>query len=128
LVHIRIAVSFSWDYYWSILQNPVGVNLGNTDVEGVKDLMAKGEFSLPKFVTRGSEKCVESMANNEILQLVIFRILWSCLTHIGKKGEPVIKRWTPSRVMLKMVGYVMQLTPRCVRCHVCSHCFKGLAS
>ena len=77
--------------------------------------MAKGgEFSLPKFVEHVVPKSViESMANNEILQLVIFSVFFGvALTHIGKKGEPVIKALDSlAHVMLKMVGYVMQLAP-----------------
>jgi Na+/H+-dicarboxylate symporter len=93
----------------------VGVNLTNTDVEGVKDLMAKGgEFSLPKFVEHVIPKSViESMANNEILQLVVFSVFFGvALTSIGKRGEPVIKALdSVAHVMLKMVGYIMNLAP-----------------
>jgi Na+/H+-dicarboxylate symporter len=91
------------------------VNLSNTDAEGVKDLVTKGgEFSLAKFVEHVVPKSVfESMANNEILQLVVFSIFFGvALTHIGKKGEPVIKALDAvAHVMLKMVGYVMNLAP-----------------
>lgn len=93
----------------------VGVNLTNTDAEGVKDLLNKGsEFSLSKFVEHVVPKSViESMATNEVLQLVVFSVFFGvALTHIGKKGEPVIKALDSlAHVMLKMVGYVMNLAP-----------------
>jgi len=99
----------------SITKPGVGVNLTNTDAEGVKDLMAKGgEFSLPKFVEHVIPKSViESMANNEILQLVVFSVFFGvALTAIGKRGEPVIKALdSVAHVMLKMVGYIMNLAP-----------------
>ena len=77
----------------TITKPGVGVNLANTDAEGVKDLMAKGgEFSLAKFVEHVVPRSViESMATNEVLQLVVFSIFFGvALTHIGKKGEPVM--------------------------------------
>lgn len=93
----------------------VGVNLGNTDSEGVKDLITKGsEFSLPRFVEHVVPRSViEAMANNEILQLVVFSVFFGvALTHIGQKAQPVIKALDSlAHVMLKMVGYVMNLAP-----------------
>jgi Na+/H+-dicarboxylate symporter len=93
----------------------VGVNLANTDAEGVKDLMAKGnEFSLAKFVEHVVPRSViESMATNEVLQLVVFSIFFGvALTHIGKVGEPIIKALDSlAHVMLKMVGYIMNFAP-----------------
>src|SRR5207249_2982521 len=68
----------------------VGVNLSNADMEGAKDLMGKTkEFSLDKFVEHVFPRSVfEAMANNEILQLVIFSVFFGvALTAIGKKGE-----------------------------------------
>ena len=99
----------------TITKPGVGVNLANTDAEGVKDLMAKGgEFSLAKFVEHVVPRSViESMATNEVLQLVVFSIFFGvALTHIGKKGEPVIKALDSlAHIMLKMVGYIMSFAP-----------------
>ncbi|HUR67466.1 MAG TPA: dicarboxylate/amino acid:cation symporter [Chitinophagaceae bacterium] len=99
----------------NITKPGVGVNINNTDPEAVKDLITKGnEFSLAKFVEHVVPKSViESMATNEILQLVIFSVFFGvALTHIGKKGEPVTKALDAvAHVMLKMVGYVMVLAP-----------------
>jgi len=99
----------------NITKPGVGVNLNNTDAAGVKDLITKGsEFSLAKFVEHVVPKSViESMANNEVLQLVIFSVFFGvALTAIGKKGEPVVKALDAiAHVMLKMVGYIMNLAP-----------------
>ena len=93
----------------------VGVNLANTDVEGVKDLMSKStEFSLAKFVEHVVPRSlIEAMATNEILQLVVFSVFFGiALTAIGKKGEALINALDAlTHVILKMVGYVMLLAP-----------------
>jgi Na+/H+-dicarboxylate symporter len=99
----------------NITQPGVGMNLSNNDVEGVKDLVNKsGEFSLAKFVEHVIPKSVvESMANNEILQLVVFSIFFGvAVTAVGKKGEPIVRALDSlSHVVLKMVTYVMKLAP-----------------
>ncbi|MFM2139286.1 MAG: hypothetical protein RJA57_1593, partial [Bacteroidota bacterium] len=99
----------------NITQPGVGVNLSQTDADGVKDLISKGsEFSLPKFIEHVFPRSViEAMAQNEVLQLVVFSIFFGvALTHIGKPGEPIIKALDSlTHVMLKMVGYVMNLAP-----------------
>jgi Na+/H+-dicarboxylate symporter len=99
----------------NITKPGVGVNLANTDTEGVKDLISKStEFSLPKFVEHIVPRSViESMATNEILQLVVFSIFFGiALTAIGKKGEAITNALDSlTHVILKMVGYVMWLAP-----------------
>lgn len=99
----------------NITQPGVGVNVNSGDAEGVTDIVSKGnEFTLAKFVEHVVPKSViESMATNEVLQLVIFSVFFGvALTHIGKKGESITKALDSlAHVMLKMVGYVMILAP-----------------
>ena len=99
----------------TITKPGAGVNLANTDAEGIKDLMSKStEFSLSRFIEHVFPKSViESMANNEILQLVIFSVFFGvAVTAVGKKGEPIVKALDSlSHVVLKMVTYVMKLAP-----------------
>lgn len=99
----------------TITKPGVGVNLSNVDVEGAKDLMGKTkEFSLDKFVEHVIPRSViEAMANNEILQLVIFSVFFGvALTAIGDMGKPIIHALDSlTHVVLKMVGYVMNLAP-----------------
>lgn len=99
----------------TITKPGVGVNLANADLEGAKDLMGKTkEFSLDKFVEHVVPRSViEAMANNEILQLVIFSVFFGvALTAIGKKGDAIINALDSlTHVVLKMVGYVMNLAP-----------------
>ena len=99
----------------TITKPGMGINLSGVDTEGVKDLMKKqDEFSLAKFIEHVFPKSViEAMANNEILQLVVFSVFFGvALTAIGKAGEPVIKALdSVAHVMLKMVGYIMNVAP-----------------
>jgi Na+/H+-dicarboxylate symporter len=100
----------------NITKPGVGVNLANSDPEALKDLMNKSttEFSLAKFVEHVVPKSVvESMANNEILQLVVFSVFFGvAVTAVGKKGEVIVKALDSlTHVVLKMVSYVMNLAP-----------------
>jgi Na+/H+-dicarboxylate symporter len=99
----------------NITQPGVGMNLTNTDAEGVKDLVNKSSgFSLANFVEHVVPRSViESMATNEILQLVVFSIFFGvAVTAVGKKGEPIVRALDSlSHVVLKMVTYVMKLAP-----------------
>ena len=73
-----------------------------------------GSFSLEQFVTHVVPKSVfEAMATNEILQIVIFSILFGiALSSIGEIAKPVIKVLdTVSHAILKMVTYIMWVAP-----------------
>jgi Na+/H+-dicarboxylate symporter len=99
----------------NVLQPGVGMDLSNADVSGAKDLVGKTqEFSLIKFVEHVFPKSVfEAMANNEILQLVIFSIFFGIATAaLGEKGKIVVKGLDAvAHIILKMVGYVMNFAP-----------------
>ena len=99
----------------TITKPGIGVNLANADLEGAKDLMGKTkEFSLEKFVEHVVPRSViEAMANNEILQLVIFSVFFGvALTATGKKGLPIVNALDAlTHIVLKMVSYVMNLAP-----------------
>lgn len=99
----------------NIFKPGVGVDITNTDMAAVNDLLEKSKgFSLQKFVEHVVPKSViEAMATNEILQLVVFSVFFGvALTAIGKKGEPVINALdSVAHVVLKMVTYVMYMAP-----------------
>ncbi|MDB5740835.1 MAG: sodium:dicarboxylate symporter [Alphaproteobacteria bacterium] len=59
---------------------------------------------------------VQAMAENEILQIVIFALVAGvALGQMGEKGEPVLRlAEAVSQLMLKMTGYVMYLAPLAV--------------
>jgi Na+/H+-dicarboxylate symporter len=56
---------------------------------------------------------IEAMANNEILQIVVFSLFFGVATaSIGDKGQIVIRAMDAiSHVILKITGYVMKLAP-----------------
>lgn len=99
----------------TIFKPGLGVNISHVDPSVLSDLEEKSKgFSLAKFVEHVVPKSVvEAMANNEILQLVVFSVFFGiALTAVGKKGEPIIKALDSlSHIVLKMVGYVMLMAP-----------------
>ena len=56
---------------------------------------------------------VQAMAENEILQIVIFALVAGvAVAHLGQKAEPILHlAEAVSQLMLKMTGYVMLLAP-----------------
>src|SRR6476469_9684073 len=91
------------------------IDLSQRDVEGLTDLVTKQKsFSLQNFVEHVIPKSfVEAMANNEILQLVVFSIFFGvAAAAIGDYTKPLIKALdVASHVILKMVNYVMNFAP-----------------
>lgn len=86
------------------------------DKVAAADDLVKGtsSFSLDQFVTHVVPKSIfEAMATNEILQIVIFSILFGiALSSIGEISKPVIKVLdTLSHAILKMVSYIMWVAP-----------------
>ena len=77
----------------------------------------KSALSLRDFIGHVFPKSfAEAMANNEILQIVVFSLFFGVATAaIGEKGEVIIKALDAiSHVILKITGYVMQLAPLAV--------------
>ena len=91
------------------------INLSQQDTAGLQDLMGKKQsFSLQNFVEHVIPKSfVEAMANNEILQLVIFSIFFGvAAAAIGDYAKPLIKALeVASHIILKIVTYVMNFAP-----------------
>jgi Na+/H+-dicarboxylate symporter len=91
------------------------INLSVADANSAKDLMNNtNQFSLKSFVEHVVPKSIfESMASNEILQIVIFGVFFGiAATAIGDYAKPVIKALEGvSHIILKMVGYVMNFAP-----------------
>ncbi|MBI2284981.1 MAG: dicarboxylate/amino acid:cation symporter [Bacteroidetes bacterium] len=92
-----------------------GIDLSNADISGAKDLVGKTqEFNIQKFIEHVFPKSViEAMANNEILQLVIFSIFFGIATAaLGEKAKVVVKALDAvAHVILLMVNYVMNFAP-----------------
>ena len=99
----------------NLFQPGHAIDLSNADNAGAKDLIGKTqEFSLAKFVEHVFPKSVfEAMANNEILQIVVFSIFFGiAATALYQYAKPIIKALeSASHIILKMVGYVMWFAP-----------------
>jgi Na+/H+-dicarboxylate symporter len=99
----------------NFFQPGTAIDLSNADTAGAKDLIGKTqEFSLARFVEHVVPKSVfEAMANNEILQIVIFSIFFGvACTALGDYAKPIVKALdAASHIILKMVGYVMNFAP-----------------
>ncbi len=93
----------------------LSIKLDMADKSGVKDLMGKVEgFSVESFVTHIIPKSVfEAMATNEILQIVIFSILFGvAAAAMGDAAKGLVKALDAvSHIILKMVGYIMNVAP-----------------
>ena len=87
------------------------INMSQQDTEGLKDLMGKQTtFSVQNFIEHVIPKSfIEAMANNEILQLVVFSIFFGVATaSLGDYAKPLIKALeVASNIILKIVGYVI---------------------
>jgi Na+/H+-dicarboxylate symporter len=77
----------------------------------------KTALSLRDFIGHVFPKSfIEAMANNEILQIVVFSLFFGVATAaIGEQGQTVIKALDAvAHVILKITGYVMQFAPLAV--------------
>ncbi len=92
-----------------------GIALSNVDTSGAAELMGKTQsFSLINFVEHVFPKSmIDAMANNEILQIVIFSIFFGvAAAAMGDHAKGLIKAFdTIAHIILKMVGYVMNFAP-----------------
>ena len=99
------------------LKPGVGLDLPLPPVGAVSDAVAgvaKADFSLKVFITHLVPKSiVEAMANNEILQIVVFSVFAGIgLAAIGEQGAPIVRAMDAlMHLMLKITGYVMRLAP-----------------
>ncbi|MDR5782495.1 dicarboxylate/amino acid:cation symporter [Caballeronia sp. LZ065] len=84
---------------------------------GASANLATSKFTLKDFVGHMVPRSfAESMANNEILQIVVFSMFFGvALAALGEKGKVLLDAIDQlSHVMLKITGYVMKLAPLAV--------------
>jgi Na+/H+-dicarboxylate symporter len=102
--------------FWvNILQPGVGLNLSDVDLSAAAEVTEKTQsFSAQNFIEHIFPKSIfEAMANNEILQIVIFSVFFGlAAASIGTYAKPVITALDKtSHIILKMVNYVMKFAP-----------------
>lgn len=102
--------------FWiNALKPGVGLNLSDVDVASASEVTEKTQhFSAQNFIEHIIPKSIfEAMANNEILQIVIFSIFFGlAAASIGSFAKPIVSALdTTSHIILKMVNYVMKFAP-----------------
>ncbi|MDB5850168.1 MAG: dicarboxylate/amino acid:cation symporter [Rhodoferax sp.] len=100
----------------NLLQPGVNLGLPLPDI-GASANLATSKFTLKDFVSHLVPKSfAEAMANNEILQIVVFSMFFGvALAALGEKGKTLVASIDElSHVMLKITGYVMKLAPLAV--------------
>lgn len=99
----------------NILKPGKKTSISLNELDGSSELLQKTQgFSLEQFITHLVPKSIfEALATNEILQIVIFSIIFGiALASLGKKGKSIIKLLDAlSHVILKMVTYIMWVAP-----------------
>ncbi|MBP8126860.1 MAG: dicarboxylate/amino acid:cation symporter [Aeromonadaceae bacterium] len=100
----------------TLLQPGVGLSLSVPDTAASSGISA-GAITLKDFVTHAIPKSVvEAMANNEILQIVVFSLFFGlAAASLGDKAKPVVKLMSATAdIMLKVTGFVMAFAPLAV--------------
>lgn len=91
------------------------VNLSGTDTTAVSDIVGKTKgFSLENFLEHiFPTSLFEALAHNEILQIVVFSIVFAvALNQIGSAAKPIVNALDlMGKAILKIVGFVMWLAP-----------------
>lgn len=91
------------------------LNINALDTSAAADVIGKTQsFSVQNFIEHLFPKSLfEALANNEILQIVVFSIFFGiALTQYGEKGDSIVKFLDNlSKVILILVGYVMWFAP-----------------
>ena len=100
----------------TLLQPGVGLSLPLPPADASSGIQT-ASFTLKDFITHLVPKSiVEAMANNEILQIVVFSIFFGVsVAALGEKGKPLAELAEQvSQAMLKLTGYVMSVAPLAV--------------
>jgi Na+/H+-dicarboxylate symporter len=99
----------------NFLQPGLKVNFGSADTSSAQDILAKTHgFGLKNFLEHiFPVSLFEALAKNEILQIVLFSILFAiALNQTGEKAKPIINALDVlGKTILKIVGFVMWLAP-----------------
>ena len=97
----------------NLLQPGHNLGLPLPDI-GASANLATAKFTLKEFVSHLVPKSfAEAMANNEILQIVVFSMFFGvALAALGEKGRTLVAAIDElAHVMLNITGYVMKLAP-----------------
>jgi Na+/H+-dicarboxylate symporter len=122
------AKSFAWFITASLVSLILGLILANVLQPGLNlglplpDIGASANLATSKFTFKDfvahmvPRSFAEAMANNEILQIVVFSMFFGiAMAALGEKAKTLVAAIEElSHVMLKITGYVMKLAPLAV--------------
>ncbi|HEX2617048.1 MAG TPA: dicarboxylate/amino acid:cation symporter [Flavobacteriales bacterium] len=98
----------------NVLHPGVGLQL-HADTSAAQDVIGKTQgFTLKTFIEHVFPRSIiESMATNEVLQIVVFSIFFGvACASLGDYAKPVVHFLeSVAHIILKMVGYVMNFAP-----------------
>ncbi len=100
----------------TLLKPGVGLDLAVPEATAATGI-AKGAITLKDFISHAIPKSVvEAMANNEILQIVIFSLFFGlAAAAVGERAKPVVAVLNATAdIMLKVTGFVMNFAPLAV--------------
>jgi proton glutamate symport protein len=100
----------------NILQPGAGVNLSNVHVEAAQELLSKSPEASDFITHIFPTSIVDSMARGDVLQIVIFAIIFAIAAKAAKATQIVSFCRSLSEVMFKYTGYVMTIAPIAVAC------------
>src|SRR5215510_3561984 len=99
----------------NLTQPGKGLNLPNEQSVEVRDITSRAERQTPQdhIVNIFPTSIIKSMTENDVLQIVIFSIIFAAaVAAIGERGKPVIRfAEALSEVMFKFTNYVMKFAP-----------------
>lgn len=100
------------------------VNVSKSQMQQLETIKEAQKINSPAdtFIHMVPTSIVDAMAQNQILQVVIFSIFFSfALGSIGERGKPILDFLTSlTRVMFKFTEYVMKFAPMGVFCAIAS--------
>lgn len=103
----------------NVVQPGVGVHLAQSAAEGAQ--FAAKQPSVGEIITHAfPSSVIDSMARGDVLQIVVFSILFACAVSAAKAKPIVDLCQSLADVMFKYTGYVMKLAPFGVACAMAS--------
>jgi proton glutamate symport protein len=92
----------------------IGVTLATTDTEVVKTIAQSHPKTFVETVVHAfPSSVIEAMVRGDVLQIVVFSVLFAlAVSAIGEKGKPIVRAMESlSQVMFKFTNYVMLFAP-----------------
>jgi proton glutamate symport protein len=92
----------------------IGVTLATTDTEVVKTIAQSHPKTFVETVVHAfPSSVIEAMVRGDVLQIVVFSVLFAlAVSAVGEKGKPIVRAMESlSQVMFKFTNYVMLFAP-----------------